>query len=326
MRKIFVSICIFSAISCNKNNETKSSSKLDSITLNKGNLTSDSVTFNLNQNVDNGLNGIWKFHQAILASDEDMADKDKLLVVDNKTIEIIGKVLIVRDVCRSEIITRKISSLNYWGGEKQLMEQKRAFKRAGLILPDSILIIENVRNNDGCELPFSELLSFDDKIISTMYPYIITFEKESQNCFEIKNDLSAPFESKDIKNLKVRHDLQCEISTLEKFRCGNHAIQYYKLASNNDYTYAIFPQDCGDSEFSYFIIFKNKQIIDELIIDKIAEIEINDRRGLDITHCEIDSSFNIHLTNTTWVDGQDKEQYINDEYYFINDLGKFIKK
>jgi hypothetical protein len=326
MTKFLIIIYIFISISCTEKNTSQINSTLDSVTIHDNNLISNTGNPDSNKSIYKDLIGIWNFQKAVLASEDDSPDKEKLLLVNDKTIEIIDNLLIVESNCRSEIVIDKISSLNYWGNEKNLAYQKISFKRAGLNLPDSILTIKNIRDNEGCSLPFSELLYFDDKIISTMYPYVIVFKKSNEDCFSSTIDLHTPFVSKDIKNLKIRHNMQCTIKDLEKFRCGNDAIQYYKLGSNNEFTYLIFPQDCGDSEFSYFLILKENKIIDELIIDKIAETEVNENRGLEYTHCIIDSLFNIRLTNSIWIEGQEKEQYVNDEFYFINDIGNFIKK
>lgn len=153
----------------------------------------------------------------------------------------------------------------------------------------------------------------------------ITASLAKLNCFPDSVDVSLPISDRGLYGYNQYRNVKCAFNSLEQFRCSYYPIDYYLISPRVGFTYAVFPQSCGDSEYKTLVTIKDGVVIDMLLIERVQEAEINEEMGFLYTDFSMDTEYKIHLKHSSTTHGFDSRELTKEEDFFLNEDGKFEK-
>ncbi|WP_306353283.1 hypothetical protein [Flavobacterium sp. '19STA2R22 D10 B1'] len=150
-----------------------------------------------------------------------------------------------------------------------------------------------------------------------------TKTEDKTNCFD-KSKFTLPYkEPIDLETVKYSQ-LDCKISGVEDFLCGEEKLRYLALPENKKVKVILIPMDCGDFPDRFYLL----TIVDQKIVSNLyVEGEWYEPEGDDyqeLTTFNIDTKYNITVKTDRVEKG--KTSHKETAVYTITDQGVLVKK
>ncbi|CAM3793630.1 hypothetical protein FLGE108171_15205 [Flavobacterium gelidilacus] len=236
-------------------------------------------------------------------------------------------------ICKDEIVTELLTFEKYFKSKKNSIEIKeKLLSQYKLNVSDKIVAIINADgdiSNKGCQFPFGDIFIIDNHLFFYDNGYNCFLLVKNSNSVDIsiienplqKSNIILPYNKKiDINTVEYKVINVNLIKGLEDFSCGDNLVRYFPLASKEQISLILVPQDCADFQYRFYLLsVSNNKIISNLYVEG-EWFEPENYLNKEITSFELSKDFNIMITTLTNNGGK------KIEYFSITNEGFFKKK